>query len=140
MPKPKMSSKQRLNFGASIPPPPPHLDDDAKKEYRRVGRAMEQAGEGYLQCVDVALLATYAQAWSDVIRLTPLVRGKETLTSDKGNDYPNPLAASLSQAQNRVQSVAKELGLSPNSRKRIGEVMPKTEEDNPVSKFMEGRK
>lgn len=136
MPKPKMKKTERINFGAQIPPPPPHLDADAKKEYRRVAKAMEDAGEGYLQVVDVALLATYAQAWSDVIRLTPLVRGKETLTSDKGNDYPNPLAASLAQANNRVASTSKELGFSPNSRKRIGDIIPKQQDDNPLSRFM----
>lgn len=140
MPKPKMKKTERINFGAKIPPPPPHLDADAKKEYRRVAKAMEEAGEGYLQVVDVALLATYAQAWSDVIRLTPLVRGKETLTSDKGNDYPNPLAASLAQANNRVASTSKELGFSPNSRKRIGDIIPKQQDDNPLAKFMEGKK
>jgi P27 family predicted phage terminase small subunit len=139
MPKPKMTNKTRISFGASIPPPPPHLDADAKKEYKRVADAMGEAGDGYLQCVDVALLSTYAQAWSDMVRLTPLVRGQETLMSDKGNAYPNPLAASLAQAYNRVAAATKELGFSPNSRKRIGEVMPKTEEGNPLDRFMKAK-
>ena len=131
-----MKKTECINFGTKIPPPPSHLNADAKKEYRRVAKAMEEAGEGYLQVVDVALLSIYAQAWSDVRTLSPLVDGNWTLTSDKGNAYPNPLASALSEAKNRVASTSKELGFSPNSRKRIGDIIPKRKEKGALSKFM----
>lgn len=118
---PKTPPEKPVRFAPGVPPPPPWLDENAVAEYERVAEQLEIAGDAYLQQVDMSDLSTYSQAYSDVIRLTPIVRVEgEALTSDKGNLYPNPRNNALQMAYNRMSKAAARLGFSPTDRARIG--------------------
>ncbi len=117
----KPSSKPSLNFPPGVPPPPAYLDAFARREYRRV-TALLGAVPNHLQQVDMSVLATYAQAYSDVCRLTKEVRVEgETLVSElKGTSYLNPKCSALSAAHNRLRESAAKLAFSPLDRVRAG--------------------
>jgi len=131
---PAPKSKQTVNFRAGVPDAPRWLDASARAEYRRVVREIEHGKGG--QQVDMALLATYAQAWSDVRRLTLVVRKEgETLTSDKGNAYMNPNVNALSMKQKTLLAAAAKLGFSPQDRARVPASAGPTPAHDAVGKF-----
>lgn len=126
-----------VRFSPGVPPPPPWLDEAAIGEYQRVAGQLEVAGDAYLQQVDMSDLSTYAQAYSDVVRLTPLVRAEgEALTSDKGNLYPNPRNNALQMAYNRMSKAAARLGFSPTDRARIGKKTGGKGKDDPLKDYI----
>lgn len=128
--------KPSVKFAPGVPPAPDYLDDIAKAEYARTAELMQQAGADYLQQVDCAFLAQYAQAYSDVRRLTPIVREEgEAITSDKGNLYPNPRNNALQMAYNRMKIAADALGFSPSARNRIGS-KTNSKKRNPLEGFV----
>lgn len=136
---PSPTPPDSIKFGPGVPPPPGWLSEDAVDEYVRVAAQLEIAGNAYLQQVDMSDLCTYAQAYADVCRLSGLVRGQgESLTSDKGNLYPNPNNNALSMAYTRMKNAAARLGFSPADRARIsgrgkGLAGPK---DDPLGAFV----
>lgn len=98
---------------------------------------MEQAGRDYLQQVDMAHLMTYAQSYSDVCRLTKIVRQQgESLLSSKGGMYPNPNNNALQMAYNRMKVAAGALGFSPSDRNRIGSKSVSKAKADPVGEFV----
>lgn len=131
------AGKSGIKFAVGVPEAPAHLDDAAKAEYARVAALMEEAGPDYLQQVDMSFLCQYAQAWSDVLRLTPIVRQEgEALTSDKGNLYPNPRNNALQMAYNRLKVAASALGFSPSDRNRIGSKSKGSAKSDPLGEFV----
>lgn len=117
----KTTRKPSLKFPPGVPPAPGFLDADAVKEYERVVGLLA-ATPDHLQQVDAACLATYAQAYADVGRLTRDVRKEgETLVSEaKGTSYLNPKCSALSAAHNRLRESAAKLAFSPYDRARAG--------------------
>lgn len=95
--------------------PPEWLDARAAELYT------VQADKLELQQVDFHSLAEWAQAASDVERLTLRVREEgEVLISLKTQAaYPNPTASALASVCKRAAALAKELGLTPGSRSRM---------------------
>lgn len=126
-----------LKFSPGVPPAPDFLDDVARAEYARVSEEMEKAGRDYLQQVDLSDLITYAQGYSDVARLTLVVRDEgESLTSLKGGVYPNPNNNALQMAYNRMKAAASRLGFSPSDRNRIGNKSGGKNKSDPLDKFV----
>ena len=120
-----------------LPPPPKHLDAVAKKEYRRASEQLAEIGVA-LEAVDLALLAIYAQAWSDYVRLTGEIRTEgEIISGYRGASRRNPKLGILRAAADAMQKAAKQLGLSPLSRRKLPKVAARTA--TPLTKFMQRR-
>ena len=117
-------NKVEPKFTEGMVEPPNWLDGDAKNEWDRV--VVELQAINILQRVDMAVLATYCQAYSDVARLTEKVRrAGETLISTAGNPYLNPDFNVLSVAYTRLERSVAKLGFSPSDRARLN--LPFTE-------------
>lgn len=134
-PAPKDKTLRLVNFKAGVPAPPPWLDQAALDEYNRIIEIVLASGES-VALVDMAVLASYAQAYSDVMRLTEAVRVEgDTLMNDKGTVYQNPRWAVLQAARNQLMSTAGKLGFSPCDRSRI--TLPaNTQKPNPFTSLL----
>ena len=111
-------NKAEPKFTEGMVEPPNWLDDMARNEWSRCIAELESVN--ILQRVDMAVLATYCQAYSDVARLTIKVRiDGETLISNSGNPYMNPDFNILSAAYARMERSSAKLGFSPSDRARL---------------------
>jgi P27 family predicted phage terminase small subunit len=109
-----------------LPQPPAELTDDAKTEWRRVARALHQAG--LLATLDRAALAAYCQAYArwraaekalaDMAARDPLTSGLLIKTSN-GNAIQNPLVGIANKAAAAMVRYAAEFGMTPSARSRI---------------------
>jgi P27 family predicted phage terminase small subunit len=134
---PAPKGKGCVAFRAGVPKPPAWLDQCGRMEYRRAVREIGHANGG--QQMDMALLATYAQAYSDVRRLTMVVRKEgETLMSDKGNVYMNPNCNALSMAKKTLMAAAAKLAFSPSDRARVPASAGPTPAHDKVAEFAGG--
>jgi P27 family predicted phage terminase small subunit len=129
-PSPKPKSSVRYRNG--VPLAPSWLDADALKEYNRAAREIAR-GSNTLQRVDVGALAAYAQAWSDVGRITLLIRAEgEIVTLPNLIQTENPRLATLARAHRVMLQAASKLGFSPADRAR----MPKSPTSSGPNPFM----
>ena len=119
-PAPKDKTRRLVGYAKGVPAAPPWIDRNAKREYARITAIILQAGES-LELVDMAALALYAQAYSDVARLTKLMRKEgETMMSERtGQKYLNPSWTILASARNQLMQATEKLGFSPHARSRI---------------------
>lgn len=102
----------------STPYVPRHLNDEAKREWRRIIKVLMDLGL-YTE-VDRAALAMYCQAWGRWVEAErELVKQGAVLTSDKGNLYQNPWLHVANKAWEQMRKVLAEFGLSPSSRSRL---------------------
>jgi len=120
-----------IKFRPGVPPPPEHLDDEAKAEYIRAAEELE-AADASLQQVDFSTLAAYAQAHSDVCRLTKQLRGRETTITPQG-EIASPLLRFLSLAERTRMSNAAKLGFSPADRARVPRAAASSRKEGEVS-------
>ena len=90
------------------PNPPAFLDTAAKREWRRVARALV-AGKRW-NPLKRSALTTYAHAYATWSSLVPKVRGKEFI-SIGGKPKPNPFLAESKVAHEQMTAAAAELGL-----------------------------
>ena len=117
--------KRPLNTSEPQPPVPErtpyvprHLNDEAKREWRRMASILLVLGL-YTE-VDRAALAMYCQAWGRWV----IAEGKcaeigEVLYTDKGYAYPNPWRAEANRAQDLMRRLFTEFGLTPSARSRL---------------------
>ncbi len=117
-PAPKAAATDIMRIRQGVPPPPPWLDDAAAAEYKRV--AKELGAAEVAQQTDAATLATYAQAYADVARLTVEIRAQgEVVTLPNGIQTANPRLKVLAQAQRQLAASSSQLGFSPVARTRV---------------------
>lgn len=120
--------KRPLNEGGTPKPPipestpyvPRHLNEHAKKEWRRVVKILMEIGL-YTE-VDRAALAMYCQAWGRWVEAEEMLveTGGEILASEEtGNFYQNPWYHVANKAWEQMRKVLAEFGLSPSSRSRL---------------------
>ena len=117
--------KRPLNSSEPQPPVPDrspyaprHLNDDAKKEWRRiVGLLMEL---GLYTDLDYAALAMYCQAWGRWVQVErALAKQDLILTGSEGGLYQNPMLHVANKAWDQMRKILAEFGLSPSSRSRL---------------------
>lgn len=104
----------------STPYAPRHLNDDAKREWRRIVKIL--LGLGLYTEVDRAALAMYCQAWGRWVEAERQVEatGGPVLTSkETGNLYQNPYLYVANRAWEQVRKMLTEFGLSPSARSRL---------------------
>ena len=72
-----------------MPSCPPHLDDEAKKEWRRIAKELLQCG--LLSKIDRATLAGYCVVWSRWTKAeTQLKASGLTIMTPNGYQQPSP--------------------------------------------------
>ena len=103
---------------ATLPRCPSHLQGEARAEWKRVAKTLHQSG--LLTQVDRAALAIYCQAWARWIKAEAQVaRHGEVVKSAAGNVMQNPYLSIANRAMKQVQSMARELGMTPSARSQI---------------------
>lgn len=107
----------------STPYAPRHLNDEAKREWRRIGRVLLALGL-YTE-VDRAALAMYCQNWGIWVTAEIHLRDEgEILVTATGYHYPNPWRGLANKAQETMRRMFTEFGLTPSARSRLS--MPQT--------------
>lgn len=102
----------------TMPRCPSHLTGEAKAEWRRVARVLHESG--LLTQVDRAALAIYCQAWARWVKAEAQVaRHGEVVKSAAGNVMQNPYLSIANRAMKQMQSMARELGMTPSARSQI---------------------
>lgn len=119
---------------ATIPPAPAVLAGKAMEEWDRVAPVLHATG--CLTLVDMAVLATYCQAFADwqqaieeITKTGPVVR------APSGFAVQNPYVSLKNQAAKQMLACAAELGLSPSARTRIKVEAPSEEKKDGKGRF-----
>jgi len=112
-----------------VPYAPRHLNDDAKREWRRIIKVLLSLGL-YTE-VDYAALAMYCQAWGRWIRAERMVieKGEVLLSTQTGNYYQNPWFHVANRAWDQMLKMLSRFGLSPADRTRLSVEQPEEQDE-----------
>jgi P27 family predicted phage terminase small subunit len=134
-PTSKKQEKASIRFRPGVPPAPSWLDADAAKEYARAAAELK-AADGALQQADCYTLATYAQACSDVARITLKIRAEGDVITTPQGAIANPRLRALSLAQRSLAQATAKLGFSPADRARVPKSAATGKPDNAFHGFV----
>lgn len=135
-PKPVITGKGGLSFESGIPKCPDWLCDEAREEYARVARYLDEAG--VVQLVDLAYLSSYAQAYAEVVQLTKnIARDGTSIAGAQGGMIQNPDVRTRTTVFSQMSTAAGKLGFSPTDRERLSRPEKPKEEDG-VDRFLAG--
>jgi P27 family predicted phage terminase small subunit len=116
--------KRRLNsdepeFEARIPKTPSHIDEQAKKEWRRIAPMLLR--NHVLTEGDYMALANLCQAWATLKRLQGLLNDAPSLLvkTPAGYVQQTPLFSMINRQMTLVNRLCAEFGLTPSSRSRV---------------------
>ena len=132
---PAKSSTGTIKFRAGVPPPPAWLDIAARTEYKRAVDELMSA-DASVQQPDMAVLATYAQAYSDIARITEDIREEGDVVTGPQGTIANPRFRALSLAQRTLSQACQKLGFSPADRARVPKAAASSKPDNAFSAFV----
>jgi P27 family predicted phage terminase small subunit len=105
-----------------IPACPQQLDDEARREWRKVSK--ELFSLGLLTKIDKAALSGYCQAWSDWVEaLDKLKVEGKVFKSPNGYPVLSPWISIASKANEQMRAYLSEFGMSPATRARV-EALP----------------
>jgi P27 family predicted phage terminase small subunit len=104
--------------------PPAHLDDVGRAEYIRASGLLG----AHCTPADMAVVAQYASAWSDVVRLEQAARGNEVVQGPQG-PVVNPLLKAIAIKKREMMQAASKLGFSPVDRARVPPSKPAPADD-----------
>lgn len=123
---------------ARKPIAPSHLDDEAKREWRRMSDKLFKLG--LLTEIDKAALAAYCMAWSRWVQAEESVRkyGIVMLSPDKGWPIQSPYLAIANKAMEQMTKMLGEFGMTPSSRSRIH--VETQEKSDPFEEWASGRR
>ncbi len=126
-PKPFPLGSTALGVKTKMPRCPKHLDDTARKEWRRVAPLLY--AYGLLTEFDAAALACYCQSFSRWVDCEGVL-SKEGLTfiTDKGYEGQKPEVAIANKCMRAIKDFCKEFGLTPNARGKM--VLPNKPKDD----------
>ena len=106
-----------------LPVCPPHLQGEARKEWRRIGRKLLACG--LLTEIDGAALALYCQAWARWIEAEGnLVRYGTVIKAPSGYPIASPYLSIANTAMAQMTRLLVEFGMTPSSRSRVAVVPP----------------
>lgn len=109
-----------------LPAVPRHLNEEARREWRRMGR--ELLALGVLTNVDRAALAAYCVAYSRWVEAEGQVAKLGTIVKTaNGNLIQNPYLAVANRAMEQMCRLAGEFGMTPSSRSRVQANAPTNE-------------
>ena len=113
--------------------PPEHLSDEAKKEWRRVGRLLLELG--VVSDLDRSALAGYCQAWGRWVEAEEALRQYGVVVkSPSGYPMQSPFLAVANKALEQMRAFLIEFGMTPASRSRV-HAEPQREA-NPLDEFL----
>lgn len=135
--------KRAINKGepkpeAKVPTCPKHLDDEARKEWRRVSKELYTLK--LLTVVDRAALAAYCQNWARWVKAEEELAKDDVemvMSTDKGYHHANPWIGISNQAQKQMRSFLAEFGMTPASRSRVS--VGEEGEADPYETFLSGK-
>jgi P27 family predicted phage terminase small subunit len=107
----------------AVPQSPPHLNDLAKKEWRRI--APELLKHGLLTKLDRAALAAYCQSWALWVEAEEKLKTEGLMVKMPSGYEQQSIWLSISKtALTQMRAFASEFGLSPATRTRVSAVEP----------------
>jgi P27 family predicted phage terminase small subunit len=127
---------------SGLPQPPTELSDDARTEWRRVAKRLQELG--LLTGVDRAAFAAYCQAfgrWRQAERGLAAMAQNDPLTgalmirTKEGNAIQNPLVGIANKAMADMVRYAAEFGMTPSARSRIVGGANEQQKDDPAAKY-----
>lgn len=114
------------------PEPPLWLDDIGKKTWERVTAVMADANLSF----DVELLSAFCDCYSHLIKCSEKLRAEGyALVSESGLPKINPTVNALRELQKTLIEASKQLGLSVESRAKMG-LSLKREEPDEFDRFL----
>lgn len=103
---------------AMLPVCPAHVQGEARKEWRRMGRQLIDLG--VMTSVDKAGLAAYCVAYARWVEAELQVTKLGTVVKTaNGNLIQNPYLAVANRAMEQMTKMAGEFGMTPSSRSRV---------------------
>lgn len=124
-----------------LPPPPATLSPDAKREYRRYGSRLIEAG--MLTSLDIATLSAWATAEADAIAFHRQASEAGNVTTDRyGELRPHPFVRLANVSRSTAERLSIQLGLTPISRQKITAGLPPkptADDDSPIGRLMRER-
>ena len=134
--------KRQLNMNepkpiAKAPTCPKWLEDEAKKEWKRLAKKMEQLG--VLTEVDMAAFAGYCQAYARWKAAEEFISKHGTIVKTPSGYWQQVPQVSIAQQYLKdMQKLAEQFGLTPASRSRIIADAAKTEYIDDMDKLLGG--
>ncbi len=111
-------NKNEPKPGKRAPSCPKWLDDDAKKEWRRLSKQMEQLG--ILTEVDMAAFAGYCQSYARWKAAEEFISKHGTIVKTPSGYWQQvPQVAIAQQYMKQMSKFCEQFGLTPASRSRI---------------------
>lgn len=133
----KDRARKKNTPAAGLPVCPRDLSDDAKREWKRVGRIL--AENELLSRLDQAALTSYCLSWERWTKAERELRNEELVSiSGNGTAFPNPLLKIAAAANAQMLKWARELGLTPAARQKLPSVPPQRAE-NKLSKYLKAQ-
>lgn len=118
---------------AKLPPAPRHLSDEARREWRRIGRELERLG--LVSQIDRALLTAYCSAWGRLVEAETMLRKYGSVVkTPNGMLVQSPYLQIVNKATEQLAKIAPEFGMSPSSRSRVS-VPTQAPADDPFARF-----
>jgi P27 family predicted phage terminase small subunit len=103
---------------SGAPSCPKELDQDARKEWRRIVREFEALG--MVTSLDRALLAVHCAAWSRWLKSSQEIQKHGYLVkAPSGYPIQNPYVAIQAAAEKTLRATGVEFGMSPASRSKV---------------------
>ena len=100
---------------ASIPKPPPHLDDVAKREWKRISGVLFNLQ--ILSDIDRSALAAYCQAYSRWVKAENKIKREGFVIETKnGNIIQSPYVSIANKAMLIMHKFLVEFGMTPSAR------------------------
>ncbi|MGM9938024.1 MAG: phage terminase small subunit P27 family [Candidatus Ornithomonoglobus sp.] len=134
--------KRQLNMNepkplAKAPTCPKWLEDEAKKEWKRLAKKMEQLG--VLTEVDMAAFAGYCQAYARWKAAEEFISKHGAIVKTPSGYWQQVPQVSIAQQYLKdMQKLAEQFGLTPASRSRIIADATKTEYIDDMDKLLGG--
>ena len=134
--------KRQLNMNepkplAKAPTCPKWLEDEAKKEWKRLAKKMEQLG--ILTEVDMAAFAGYCQAYARWKAAEEFISKHGAIVKTPSGYWQQVPQVSIAQQYLKdMQKLAEQFGLTPASRSRIIADATKTEYIDDMDKLLGG--
>ena len=114
---------------------PTWLDDEAKKEWRRTARQLEQLG--ILTEIDMAAFAGYCQAFARWKEAEEFISKHGTIVKTPSGYWQQVPQVSIAQTYLKIMNrFCEQFGLTPSSRSRIVADNVKQETDDPMEFFL----
>lgn len=110
-----------------MPPCPKHLDEDAKKEWKRAGKVLRPLG--LLTEMDMMIFAAYCEAYSRWVYAVKKIQEMGYVRiGEEGAPITNPYLRVAREAYDQMIKAGIQIGMSPSSRASLKVEKPKTQD------------